>query len=288
MRRRAGILYILASAASFGAMPIFARVAYADGVDTYTMLALRFAAAFAILAGLMRLRRVGWPRGGTLAGLIAMGGLGYVGQAFCYFSALQHAPAGLVALLLYLYPALVAVLATVVLKERLTRRKLAALVLALGGAVLTIGLSRGGTPAGVAFGLGAAGIYAVYIIAGTRLLERAPALAAATVVIAAAGVVYAVLAAAHGPHWPATPAGWGGVAGVALFGTVVAITAFFAGVERIGPTSASTLSTFEPVVSVVLAGVFLDERLSPWSLAGGALILAAVVLLARAPARAET
>jgi drug/metabolite transporter (DMT)-like permease len=283
MRQRTGILFILASAASFGAMPIFARFAYRDGVDTFTMLGLRFAMATVVMAGWMAVRHVAWPRGRTLLGLIAMGALGYVGQSFCYFSALQHAPAGLVALLLYLYPALVAILAVVVLHERLTRRKAVALALALAGAILTIGVSRGGTPTGIAFGVGAAVIYAIYIIAGTRLLERAPAIPASTVIIASAGVVYLGLLALRGPHWPATPAGWVGVGGVALFGTVIAIVTFFAGVERIGPTSASTLSTFEPVVSVVLAGLILGERLSPLSLVGGALILAAVVLLARLP-----
>ena len=156
--------------------------------------------ATVVMAGWMAARRVAWPRGRTLLGLIAMGALGYVGQSFCYFSALQHAPAGLVALLLYLYPALVAVLAVVVLKERFTRRKTVALALALGGAVLTIGVSRGGTPLGVAFGIGAAIIYAVYIIAGTRLLERAPAIPASTVIIASAG------AGLPRPHGAARPA----------------------------------------------------------------------------------
>lgn len=288
MRQRAGILFILLSAASFGAMPIFARFAYRSGVDTFTLLGLRFAMATVVMAGWMAARRVPWPRGRTLLGLIAMGALGYVGQSFCYFSALQHAPAGLVALLLYLYPALVAALAVLILKERLTRRKTVALCLALGGAVLTIGVSRGGTPTGIAFGVCAAVIYAVYIIAGTRLLQTAPAIPASTVIIASTGLVYLGLTALRGPQWPATPAGWAAVAGVAIFGTVIAIVAFFAGVERIGPTSAATLSAFEPVVSVVLAGLVLGERLAPLSLVGGALILSAVVLLARPPVPSET
>ena len=284
MRQNMGILYILVSAAAFGALPIFARFAYASGVDTFTLLGLRFGLATIVMAGWMAVRHADWPRGRTLLGLIAMGALGYVGQSFCYFSALQHAPAGLVALLLYLYPALVAILAAVVLKERLSRHKAVALALALGGAILTIGVSSGGSPTGIAFGLGAAVIYAVYIIAGTRLLEKAPAIPASTVIIASAGVVYLGLSALRGPQWPGTPAGWAAVGGVAFFGTCVAIVAFFAGVERIGPTSASTLSTFEPVVSVALAGLLLGERLSPYSLVGGSLILAAVVLLARQPA----
>ena len=61
---------------------------------------------------------------------------------------------------------------------------------------------------------------------------------------------------------------------MALLSTVAAITLYFAGLKRIGPTRASTLSTLEP----------LGERIAPVQMAGGALILTAVVLLARARA----
>ena len=74
------------------------------------------------------------------------------------------------------------------------------------------------------------------------------------------------------------------IAGIALVSTVAAITLFFAGLERVGPTRASTLSTIEPVCTVLLAALLLDERIAPIQLAGGALILGAVVLLARSPA----
>ena len=67
--------------------------------------------------------------------------------------------------------------------------------------------------------------------------------------------------------------------------TFTAITWYFAGLTRIGPTRASTLSTVEPAVTVALAAIFLGERIAPMQMAGGALILAAVVLLARAGAQ---
>ncbi len=73
--------------------------------------------------------------------------------------------------------------------------------------------------------------------------------------------------------------------GLALVATVVAVVAFFAGLERIGPTETSSLSTVEPAVTVVLAAAVLGETVSALQVAGGALILAAVVLLARSPAR---
>jgi drug/metabolite transporter (DMT)-like permease len=66
---------------------------------------------------------------------------------------------------------------------------------------------------------------------------------------------------------------------IALVSTVVAVSAFFAGLRRVGPSEAAILSTFEPPVTVVLAFLVLGERLTVPQLAGGALVLAAVVLL---------
>jgi drug/metabolite transporter (DMT)-like permease len=133
-----GIAFVIASAAAFGAMAILARVAYAAGVDVVTLLALRFALAAAAMLAIARWRGVAVPSGTTLGGLILLGAVGYGGQAASFFTALTLAPAGLVALLLYLHPAFVAMLAALFLHERINAAKLAALVMALAGTALTI------------------------------------------------------------------------------------------------------------------------------------------------------
>jgi drug/metabolite transporter (DMT)-like permease len=288
-RRAAGIAAIVASAVAFGTMAIMARYAYASGVDTATLLALRFALAAGAMAVLLHARGLALPRGRTLVALIALGALGYGGQAFTFFTALTLAPAGLVALLLYLHPAAVALLSAAFLHERLTPAKIAALAGALAGMALTVAPSLGGDapaarPAGIAFAVAAAAIYAVYIVAGARIGRTVPALAMSTVVIGSAGALFVVAALVRGPAWPQAASGWLAIAGIALVSTVAAITLFFAGLERIGPTRASTLSTVEPLVTVTLAALLLGETFAPVQLVGGALILLAVVLLARAHA----
>src|SRR5436309_2893169 len=99
--------------------------------------------------------------------------------------------------------------------------------------------------------------------------------------IAAAGAVFLVATLVRGPTWPRTPAGWLAVLGIAIVSTVAAIVLFFAGLERVGPTRAAVLSTVEPVCTVLLAAALLGESVAPSELVGGALILTAVVLLAR-------
>ncbi|BDG09844.1 DMT family transporter [Anaeromyxobacter paludicola] len=281
-RLASGALCAVASGLCFGALPIFARVAYAAGADTQTLLLLRFTSAAAFMWLVVFLRRQPVPRGRTLLTLAGMGALGYAGQAFSYFTAVRLGSAGLAALLLYLYPALVALLARVVFHHPLSRLQLAALVAALAGSLLTIGKAGEGTPVAVGFGLLAAFIYAGYILTGSRLPERAGAAASTAVVTSAAAVVYGVVACAGGLKLPGTPAGWWAVAGIAVVCTVLAIGLFLAGLERIGPVRASVYSTVEPACTLVLAATLLGEPLTASRLAGGALIVGAVLLLARA------
>lgn len=280
-RRWLGVLLIVISAATFGTLAIFARFAYAAGANPTTALLLRFAAAGAVLLVVMAVLRRPLPRGRLLLQLILMGGVGYVGQSLAYFTALTFAPAALVALLLYLYPALVTLLAAVFLKERLTRVKVLAVVVALTGSALTIGRAVGGSPLGIALALAGSLTYAIYIVAGSRVMARAEALSASTVIILAAAAVYVPIVVLQGPAWPRTPSGWLAVAGMALIATVIAIVTFFAGLKLVGASTAATLSTVEPVVTVTLAALVLGERVMPLQLVGGALILSAVVVLAR-------
>ena len=272
-------------------MAILVRVAYSSGVDTTTLLALRFSIAAVAMLSIALLRGMPLPTGTTLGALVLLGAAGYGGQAYAFFTALTLAPAGIVALLLYLHPALVALLAAALLHERLTSVKLAALALALAGTTLTIAPALGidpdatamaGLRSGIAYAMAAAAFYSAYIIAGAWLGRRVPAFAMSTIVISSAAAVFVAAAAVRGIRWPHGLSGWLAVIAIALLSTVAAITLYFAGLARIGPTRAATLSTLEPLVTVTLAAVVLGEMISPVQAAGGALILAAVVLLARA------
>lgn len=280
--RLIGMAYIALSATAFGVMPFFANLAYRSGVTPTSLLFLRFGIAAVLMWALLLYKHNPLPRGKTLLGLMLMGGLGYAGQSFSYFTALQYAPAGLVAVLLYLYPALVTGLSFVLLKQPITRLKWFALTLSLLGIVLVVGVQSGGQLKGILLAVLAAVIYAVYIMAGAKITQGTDIRVSSTIIITSAAVVYGVYGAWHGLSLPHSVMGWVGSIGLALVGTVVAVWAFFEGVRRIGAVDASMLSTLEPVVTVVLAWVLLGERLTVLNLCGGVLILVAAVLLARA------
>lgn len=272
------------SALSFGAMAIFARFAFAGGVDVTALLFLRFLIAGALMAVLMSALKRPWPRRRNALTLALMGGVGYVAQALCFFLALQHASAGLVALLLYLYPFLVTLLGVVFAGERLTLLRTLAVLSALLGTALTIGAGISGSPLGIALGVAAALIYSIYILVGNRVLKEEDPLAAAAVVMLAAAGVFGLVVLVDAPRFPASAAAWAAVLAIALISTVVAMVGFFAGIKRLGAADAATLSTLEPVVTFVLAAIFLDEPVSAAQMAGGVIVLGAVIALARGQA----
>jgi drug/metabolite transporter (DMT)-like permease len=278
--RFSGIVLVVTSAITFGTLAIFGRLAYAQGIDTLTILAYRFILAAGLMGMLLVARKERMPRGSVLIRLVGMGAIGYVGQAFAYFTALKYASAGLVALLLYLYPLFVTLLAAVVLRERITGLKWLALVLAVVGAALTV-RPESGQLVGVLLAIAAALIYSGYIIVGAGVMKEVSAIQSSTVIFASAGVTFVILTLLNRAPMTIPVLGWWVVAGIVLVATLIPVTTFLAGLERIGPSDAAMLSTLEPVVTVLLAAGLFGEVLRPVTLLGGGFILSAVLLVTR-------
>jgi drug/metabolite transporter (DMT)-like permease len=286
MRSSSGTLMCLASGAAFGAMAVFGKLAYAGGATVGTLLSIRFALAAALFWALLGargrrdLRALG--RRDVAAGF-GMGACAYALQAGLYFAALERIDASLLSLLLYTFPAIVAVAAIALGRERADGRRLAALALASGGLALVVAGAGAGAldPLGAALGLGAAVVYSAYILVGEGLATRVPAALLAALVCTGAAASLSAGAALLGELRPGdlTGAAWGWIACLAAISTVASISLFFAGLRRVGPTTASILATVEPLVTVLLAFLAFGERLGPVQLVGGALVLAAVAAL---------
>jgi len=280
-REREGLLLCLVSAACFGAMPIFAKQAYAEGLGITPLLALRFAIASAMLWTLIAVRRrsLGSLRG--VAAGVALGLFGYSVQAGLYFGALQRIDAGLASLLLYAYPAFVTVTAIAMRRESPSRRKFGALGLASGGvALVLLGGGPGAIdPVGAAMAVGSALFYTVFILASDRVTAHTPAVPFAASVVTGSALAFGLAALLDGGGVGASTEGVMWAAIIASVSTVLPIVLFMAGLARVSPSTASIASTVEPPVTVALAWVVFGETLGPLQLLGGAFVLSAVVLL---------
>ncbi len=298
--RIAGISLIVVSAIAFGSGGLFAKPVYAAGVDWLTLMAWRFAIAgglaWVVLAFRPAARRAlaALPRR-TLLATIGLGVL-YVGNTATYYAAIQTVPLGLSALIVYLYPPVVAVLALRLGRPLQGRRAWTA----LGIAVLGVGLAVGGIDPsaappveGLLLIVAAPLLYAVWIIlaarhsgertdrVGREAADGANASAIGAVMLSSTAGAYwlAALAVGH-PVLPAevAPDAWPGIVGVAVIAGFIPVQAFYAGAQRIGAAQASLVSTVEPLWTIAAAAVIYGERLQPVQLVGGTLILAGVVL----------
>jgi drug/metabolite transporter (DMT)-like permease len=290
--RSSGTVLCLGSGTAFGAMAIFGKLAYGDGATVGTLLAVRFVLAAAlfwtlVLAGgaVQEVRALG--RRDIGAGL-ALGACGYAIQAGCYFAALERIDASLLSLLLYTFPAMVAAAAVALGRERIDGRRLTALALASGGLVLVVAGAGAGAldPLGAALGLAAAVVYSTYILVSDGVVGRVRPRVLSALVCTGAAASLTVGSALFGEFRPGevTVAGWGWLACLAVVSTVASISLFFAGLRRVGPTTASILATVEPLVTVLLAFLVFGETLDLVQLGGGALVLGAVLALhARLP-----
>ena len=197
--------------------------------------------------------------------------------------------ASLLSLLLYTFPVLVAMAAVALGRDRLDRPRLTALALSSAGLTcVVLGAGAGSIdPAAAAMGLGAAVVYSAYILISERIVERAAPRALSALVCTGAAVTLTTGSLLLGDLHPGevSASGWGWLAGIAVISTFGAVSLFFAGLKRVGPTMASILATIEPVVTVALAFVVFGETLTPVQIAGGLLVLSAVPVLARSAPR---
>jgi len=271
-----GLTLVAVSTVAYGVLPILGKVAYGAGVKVLPLLAWRYVIAVLLITALERGPR---PPLGERIRLWAIGSV-FVFNSIAYFRALELIPASVTALVLYTYPVIVAFLAAVVGVERLTGRALLAALGAFIGCALTARGDPSGSPlplSGVAWALAAALIYASYIVLSSRFGAGVPARVLALHLAQAAAVACVAFALADGGlSLPLDPRGILAVAGIGVVSTVVAMTAFLAGLALVGPTRASVLSSLEVIVTLVLAFALLGERLGPGQWAGAALILGSV------------
>ncbi len=304
--RLVGVVLVLVSAASFGSGALFAKPVYGAGVDWLTLLAWRFLVGASLSWAWLALsgeRRAGLRALSRRRVAIAFGlGILYLGNSSTYYAALETVSASLAALIVYIYPAVVAVLSIRVGHRLVGRRPWIALAMALAG----VALALGGIPAGrVPPALGLAEviasplIYSVWIVLSARLAgertdrvaaeadDGASSAVATALMMTATAVGFWVAALASGrPVLPgAVPAAaWPGMLAIGVVCTFVAIQTFYAGARRVGAAQASLISTFEPVWTISLASLLFGEALGPVQLVGGALVIGGVLLSQVAPA----
>ena len=279
-------LCALGAACLWGLIGLFTRNLSALGFASGDTLIVRCAVAAALFGLLLLVReRKGFRiRLRDLWCFLGSGICSLLFFTFCYFQAIERMEMSVAAILLYTSPIWVTLMSVLFFKERLTLRRVAALVLAFGGCVLVSGLGGGGlTPLGLLIGLCSGIGYGLYSILGSVALRKYEPLTVTT---------YAFLFSAAGSWFICRPAEMLSIASslpplsfaldvlsIAVVTAVAPYLLYTLGLKNTPASKAAIMATVEPLVATVLGIVVFSEPLTPAAAAGIILILAAIVLL---------
>ena len=200
-------------------------------------------------------------------------------NTYCINEAISEMPVPLAVLIFYLWPAIVTSVSWALGSERFRWRSLFGLAAAFLGIALALNVDL---PAAQAKGALLALVSAFAWSAVFLLMHRFfPARDARPVILQmtlVSAVVFSAACIAAGVFTlPALPVGWAGIAGVTLFYALGTI-GIFAATARAGPTRVGFFMNFEPVATVLLSALILDQRLAPVQLVGATLVISALFL----------
>jgi drug/metabolite transporter (DMT)-like permease len=287
--RLVGVLLAVAGVLAFSIRPLLIKVAYAEGADPVTLLALRMAFSlpfFLAMAGWARRDRQAAPVTRRDAALVlALGFLGYYLSSFLDFLGLQYVTAGVGRLILFLYPTIVVVLSALFLGKRAGGRDLLALALTYGGVALVMAEAARGENRDFALGAGlvfcAAVTYAIYLVAGSDVVRRVGSLRFAAWATAVASVLCILQFLALRPLGTLadlSPKVYALALVMAVVSTVLPVLMTAEALRRIGANQVALVGALGPVSAIGLGHVGLDETLT-WLQVGGAVLVLAGVLL---------
>lgn len=282
-KRFKGLVIGTAAAATYGLNPLFALPLYADGLDTYSVLLLRYLGAIPLLAIMIKARGRSFAiRRDQIVPVIVLGlmlGLSSLGLFLSY----RYIDAGIASTLLFVYPLMVALIMAGLYHEKLTMQTVVCLLLALVGIFLLSHTSTGAaiSAAGIFWVVVSALSYAVYIVIINRSrVNDMPTLPLTFWLLIFGSVIFVGGVIAQGELiLPSRPLLWGNTFALALLPTVVSLSLTTVAIHMIGPTPTAILGVFEPVTAVIVGVLVFGEVLGLRQITGLVLILGAVTMV---------
>ncbi|MEW5754825.1 MAG: DMT family transporter [Pseudomonadota bacterium] len=291
--RLTGMLFVLLGALGFSTKAVLIKLAYQYQPDlsSITLMTLRMLMAlpFFIAIALWKSREQTEPALGKrdYLAIAALGLCGYYIASFLDFEGLQYISAGLERMVLFLYPTLVVLLSAALNKRRIAKVEVVALLISYAGITLFFFDYLGGEQRdlvlGTALVFGSAVAFAVYFVGSAQVMQRiGSARFTALAMMAASMATVGHFAARHELAELRQPVEIYVIALlIALIATVAASILVNAGIKRVGAGPAAIVTANGPILTLLLAYVFLDETFTLLQLGGAGLVLYGVYLIGR-------
>ena len=284
-QRQIGILQLLLAGAFFGFLGIFGKQAFVYGISTGELLSLRFLSASFLMSFyflFIKKNILKTPIKQIFISIL-MGVLGYAVFSSFYFMALQGLSASLTVLLLYTYPVLVSIGAYYFFNEKLKLSGVYALLLAFFGIVMLVwGEWSFSESKFLFYGLASSFFYAIYVLISRKYLATIDVLISSFFVQLGAGSVLFLLYFKDfarpqylmNEHWLF-------IFAMAIVCSVLPLSLFLAGLQKLKSAEASIFSMGEPIFGVLIASIFLGEQMKALQIFGAIIMLFALYIIAK-------
>jgi drug/metabolite transporter (DMT)-like permease len=285
-----GYLYVISAAALWGVAGPVAKYLFGRGVTPLALTQVRMTLSFVLMMSyfLIARRDLARIKAKDVPYLATLGIGGFALVQITYYSAIASIQVAAAILLQYMAPVLILIYAAIFMKEKITRSKLASLVLAVTGCALVAGsynidfLKLNMT--GVAWGLASAACFSFYTLYGQSGLKKHDALTLFTYSSGFGALMWWVLNPPRAffavDYAPVT---WIAFLYVTILGTIVPFVFYLKALESMEASRVSITSTIEPVIAGLVAFIFIGENMGPLQVLGGALVIGGIILLQRSP-----
>lgn len=280
-----GILYLVISSSAFGVMPIITKFVYAQGVSTYSLLFYRFLFAGIILSIYTIFKRVSLKvslKGFLIISIVSI--LGYALTAVTLFSSYKYISVGLATMILYTYPAIVTILDSIIYKNKMDRKKLISLIMCfIGLCFLVFNKSANLNVTGIILAFLSAIFFSIYVIGVSHKYVKDINNYVMTEYISfIAGLFIFLIGFSYGDiNLKINFVSFVYIVALSLISTVIALITFINGVKIVGPSKAAILSTLEPIVSLILGIIILNESFTFNTALGSLFVVIGVIILSK-------
>lgn len=278
-----GILLIIISSLGYALMPIFSVFAYKTGTEVSTLLFTRFLFASVILWIYILINKLPYKTTTPhFLYLVTISLLGYSVASTTIYFAYKAISVSIATLILFSHPIFVVIIEKFVFKRNFSIKKIVALLMTISGLFIVL-YSKDSiiNTTGIVLSFIASISYGIFCVG---LSEKRTQKMSGIVVTAyvASVTMFTTLAQcliSGAPLIPSTSVGFLSSISLAIFSTLLASITFYEGLSIVGASSATLISSFEPVLVIVLSAWILKEVLLFNVFIGAATIIAAIIVL---------
>lgn len=278
-----GMIYIFISLVSAATITIITKMALLHGGDPTKILLLRFITVVLFLSGYMKIKNISWrTTKKNFFGLIGLG-FAYVNVSLLFFLSMKYISPSLGSLILYTYPMIVSILSAVILKEKFTTVKMTALFFSLVGCLMVIGTDFSAVDyRGVLLAFLTSIFFSIYIVGNKKILDGVEPIVSLAYMSAFSVVFFAIKSIWDGTlSFQYSSVDVVSALLLAVIPTLIGIMALFKALGILGASKSAIISSFEPVVTLILAYLLIGDRITLVQLIGGAFILSSVFIVQR-------